>query len=56
VYALLGKKPLSTNTLPPPNQPLLDGDIGYHIRTGGHSIEPYDWQQFIKFADKHLKK
>ncbi|MBT3913358.1 MAG: hypothetical protein HOF22_09225 [Verrucomicrobia bacterium] len=41
--------------LPPPNQPLLDGDIGYHIRTGGHSVEPFDWQQFIQFADRHLK-
>jgi hypothetical protein len=55
VYKLLGKKPLSTTKLPPPNQPLLDGDIGYHIRTGGHSIEPYDWQQVIGFADQHLK-
>ena len=55
VYALLGKKPLSATTLPPPNQPLLDGDIGYHIRTGGHSVEPFDWQQFIQFADRHLK-
>ena len=55
VYRLLGKKSLSTTKLPPPNQPLLDGDIGYHIRTGGHSIEPYDWQQFISFADRHLK-
>ena len=55
VYRLLGKKPLSTTKLPPPNQPLLDGDIGYHIRTGGHSIEPYDWQQFISFSDRHLK-
>ena len=55
VYKLLGKKPLNTTKLPPPNQPLLDGDIGYHIRTGGHSVEPYDWQQFIKFADRHLQ-
>ena len=55
VYRLLGKKPLSTTKLPPPNQPLLNGDIGYHIRTGGHSIEPYDWQQFISFSDRHLK-
>ena len=55
VYKLLGKKPLSTTKLPSPNQPLLDGDIGYHIRTGGHSVEPYDWQQFIKFADRHLQ-
>ena len=56
VYQLLGKKPLNTVKLPPPNQPLLEGDIGYHLRTGGHSVEPYDWEQFIQFADRHLKK
>ena len=55
VYKLLGKKPLSTTKLPPPNQPLLDGDIGYHLRTGGHSVDPYDWKQFIQFANRHLK-
>ena len=56
VYQLLGKKPLHTIKLPPPNQPLPEGDIGYHLRTGGHSVEPYDWEQFIQFADRHLKK
>ena len=56
VYRLLGKKPLSTTTIPSPNQPLLNGDIGYHLRTGGHSVAPYDWEQFIRFANNHLKK
>ena len=56
VYRLLGKKPLSTTKLPTANQPLLDGDIGYHIRTGGHSVDPYDWEQFIQFANRHLKR
>ena len=56
VYKLLGKKPLNTVKLPPPNQPLLEGDIGYHLRTGGHSVDPYDWEQFINFANRHLKK
>ncbi|MDT8302737.1 MAG: hypothetical protein RQ760_14740 [Sedimentisphaerales bacterium] len=31
-------------------------DAGYHIRKGGHSIEMYDWQRFLDFADYHLKK
>ena len=56
VYRLLGKKPLSTTKIPSPNQPLLNGDIGYHLRTGGHSVAPYDWEQFIRFANNHLKK
>ena len=56
VYRLLGKKPLSTTKIPSPNQPLLNGDIGYHLRTGGHSVVPYDWEQFIRFANNHLKK
>ena len=55
VYRLLGKKPLAVTELPPPNQPLLNGDIGYHLRTGGHSVDPYDWKQFIQFANRHLK-
>ena len=35
---------------------LLDSDVGYHVREGGHSIEMYDWQRFMDFADRHLKK
>ena len=56
VYRLLGKTPLATTDLPTANQPLLSGDIGYHIRTGGHSVDPYDWEQFIQFANRHLKE
>ena len=41
--------------MPEPDQPLLDGAIAYHIRTGKHAITAYDWQQYIKFADRFLK-
>ena len=37
------------------DQPVLSGTIGYHIRSGKHDINLYDWTQFVKFADKHLK-
>ena len=56
VYRLLGKKGLASEKLPPLGKPILDRDIGYHVREGGHSVELYDWRRFMDFADRHLKK
>jgi hypothetical protein len=56
VYRLLGKKGLTSEASPPAGEPILDGAVGYHIRTGGHSVERYDWEQILTFADKHLKE
>jgi len=56
VYHLLGKKGLSSESSPPVGEAIIESDVGYHIRKGGHSIEMYDWQRFLDFADYHLKK
>ncbi len=53
VYELYGKKGLPTPDLPEVNQP-IHNTIGYHIRTGDHDVTDYDWEQYIKFALKHL--
>lgn len=55
VYELFGLPGLPVKEMPAVNQPVLSGTIGYHIRSGKHDINLYDWTQFVKFADKHLK-
>ena len=54
VYRLLGKKGLETEASPEVGKAIIESDVGYHIREGGHSIDAYDWARFIDFADYHL--
>lgn len=56
VYRLLGKKGLDSEASPPVGEAIIESDVGYHIREGGHSVEAYDWDRFLDFADYHLKK
>lgn len=54
VFELFGLKGL-TDSMPEVDKPVHSGHIGYHIRSGDHDINYYDWQQFVKFADKYFK-
>ena len=53
-YRLLGGQDLGTDQMPALNQPILH-TIAYHYRTGKHEVTTYDWDQFLLFADKHLR-
>jgi hypothetical protein len=55
VYVLLGEKGFPASEMPSANSPVV-GSIGYHVRSGGHDITLYDWQQYLDFADLHLHK
>lgn len=56
VYALFGKKGLGVGEMPAAEQPVLGDGVAYHLRTGKHAITPYDWAQYVTFADRVMKK
>lgn len=55
VYRLLDKQGLTSETSPAVGEAIVQGNVGYHNRTGGHSVEMFDWLKFIEFAERHLK-
>jgi hypothetical protein len=55
VYHLFRENGVGVGAMPRTGQPVGDF-IGYHIRTGKHDITLYDWQQYMDFADRHLKR
>jgi len=54
VYRLLGVDGLGVRQMPGLDKPVQKGTIGYHVRSGGHNLTQYDWQQFMNFADMHF--
>ncbi|MBL9174630.1 MAG: acetylxylan esterase [Verrucomicrobiales bacterium] len=56
VYRLLGRKGLTTEASPAIGEAIVQSDVGYHNRPGGHSIEMFDWLKFLEFAEFHLKR
>lgn len=41
--------------MPQVDQPIIESYTGYHIRSGEHDLDLYDWEQYLKFADYHFK-
>lgn len=54
VYGLFGQEGLPADTLPTLGTTLHGGQIGCHVRPGGHDLLWDDWRQFLDFADKAL--
>lgn len=54
VYKLLGAQDLGTDQMPALNQPIMH-TIAFHYRDGKHAVTEFDWNEFLAFADMHLR-
>lgn len=55
VYRLYGFKTDLPDEIPAVNQQVIRPAIGFHIREGKHDMIPFDWQQFIRFANSYFE-
>ena len=55
VYRLFALPGLGVKEMPAVDHP-VGKTIGYHIRSGDHEITPYDWRQYLDFADRHFRR
>lgn len=53
VYALLGARGLGTDTFPPMETALVDGEIAFRQHAGGHTTGP-NWPTFLAWADRYM--
>ena len=54
VYDLYGLPGIGCDHQPATDMAMNKGYIAYHIRTGGHAILDFDWQQFLDYADRMM--
>ncbi len=55
VYELLGGKGMGVTEVPPLDQPVISGDLGFHYHSGGHQAVPADWTAYLQFAKRHFE-
>ncbi|HSI85997.1 MAG TPA: hypothetical protein VK970_19590 [Candidatus Methylacidiphilales bacterium] len=56
VFRLHGLTGISSESFPAIAQPLHGGSIGYHLREGHYDLTRVDWNYFMDFADRSLRK
>lgn len=56
IYKLYNKDGIVFDKYPKVNEKLHSGNIGYHMRSGSHSLTRYDWNSFIEYINKKIEQ
>lgn len=56
VFQLLGNKSIMPENMPKLNSQVVYGNVGFHVRDGGHNMILKDWNLFMDFANRFLMK
>ena len=51
IYKLSGKAN-DFGEMPGPEQGIISGNLGYHLRSGAHDMDEYDWERYLNFCDR----
>jgi hypothetical protein len=54
IYKLLGKPSPLEETMPGPEQGIVSGNLAYHIKSGRHNMDEYDWERYLSFCDNQF--
>ncbi|MEA2064331.1 MAG: acetylxylan esterase [Gemmatimonadota bacterium] len=55
VYSLVAGDTLAAAVMPGVSQPVF-GRMGYHLRSGRHNVTDYDWDKYLQWADRFMKR
>jgi hypothetical protein len=55
VYSLFGLAALQDVEEATVDEPVGSGAMYYHVRSGGHDVTAFDWEQYLSVADQFLK-
>lgn len=54
-WELFGREGVGVEEMPTVGEP-VGGTISYHIRTGKHGVTNFDWERYLDFADRQMRK
>ena len=54
VYNLYGKDGLANPNMPAVDRP-IQNTVAYHVRSGGHDVTDYDWEQYLRWAQTFME-
>jgi hypothetical protein len=54
IYKLYGKTGGLGDRFPGPEQTIISGNLGFHLKSGDHNMDEYDWERYLNFCDRHF--